>query len=84
MTDIIGLIGNLKSSSSTMFRLYTILKSRPEGSITQEEIDIASGKRPLTAEASSEFLGGLEAQSESIRDAFTKQKEQAAVCRSCT
>lgn len=74
-----GLIGNLKSSSPTMFRLYMILKSRhPEGNVTQAEIDIASGKRPLTAEASSEFVGGLEAQSESIRDAFTKQKEQAA------
>jgi hypothetical protein len=64
-----------------MFRLYTILKSRyPQGHITQEEIDIASSKKPLTAEASSEFLGGLEAQSENIRDAFAKQKERAMVC----
>jgi hypothetical protein len=64
-----------------MFRLYSILKSRlPEGHITQEETEIASGKKPLTAEASSKFLGGLEAQSENIRDAFAKQQERAAVC----
>jgi hypothetical protein len=77
---ITGLIGNLKSCSPSMFRLYLILKGRyPEGCITQEETDIASGKRPLTAEASAEFIGVLEKQSENIRDAFTKQQEQAAV-----
>jgi hypothetical protein len=64
-----------------MFRLYSILKSRrPEDHITQEEIDIASGKRPLTAEASAEFLGGLQAQSENLKNAFAKQREQAVVC----
>lgn len=79
---ITGLIGNLKSCSPSMFRLYLILKSRdPEGHITQEETDIASGKKPLTTEASVEFLGGLEAKSENIRDAFAKQREQAAVCQ---
>ena len=63
-----------------MFRLYLILKSRhPESHITQEETDIASGKRPLTAEASAEFLGGLETQSANIKAAFEKQQEQAAV-----
>jgi hypothetical protein len=57
---------------------YSILKSRcPEDHITQEEINIASGKRPLTAEASAEFLGGLEVQSENIKNAFAKQQEQA-------
>ena len=63
-----------------MFQLYSILKCRPDGQITQEEIDIASGKRALTAKASAEFLGGLEAQSETIKNVFSKQQEHAAVC----
>ena len=81
---ITGLIGNLKSCSPSMFRFYSILKSRhPEGRVTQEETDIASGKRPLTAEESAKFLGGLEAQSENIRDSFAKQQERAAVHQYC-
>jgi hypothetical protein len=81
---IIGLVGNLKSASPSMFRFYSILKSqRPEGHITEEEINIASGRRLLTAEASAEFLGGLEAQSENIKKAFAKQQEQAAVRLYC-
>jgi hypothetical protein len=72
--DVTGLTGNLKFCSPSMFCFYSILKSwGPDDHITQEEIDIASGKRPLTAEASSEFLGGLEAQSENIKNAFMKQ-----------
>lgn len=76
----VGLVGNLKSCSPSMFQLYSILKCRPDGQITQEEIDIASGKRALTAKASAEFLGGLEAQSETIKNVFSKQQEHAAVC----
>jgi hypothetical protein len=79
--DITGLVGNLKSCSPSMFQLYSILKSRhPEGRITLEEIDIASNKRRLTAEASAEFLGGLEAQAANIKSAFAKQQVQAMVC----
>jgi hypothetical protein len=78
--DITGLVGNLKSCSPSMYQLYSILRRRPEGQITQEEINIASGKRPLTAKASAEFLGNLEAQSENIKNAFARQQEQAAVC----
>jgi len=64
-----------------MFCFYSILKSQhPEDHITQEEISIASGKWPLTAEASAEFLGGLEVKSENIKNAFVKQQEQAVVC----
>jgi hypothetical protein len=67
-----------------MFRFYSILKSqRPDGHITEEEIDVASGRRHLTAEASAEFLGGLEAQSENIKNAFAKQQEQAVVRLYC-
>jgi hypothetical protein len=63
-----------------MFRLYSILKSRgPEEPITQEEIDVASGKRPLTTEASAEFLTSRETQSGNIKQAFAKQQERAAV-----
>jgi hypothetical protein len=83
IVDVTGLVGNLKSCSPSMFQLYSILKSRPDGQITEEEIDIASGKRALTAKASAEFLGSLEAQSENIKNAFAKQQEQAAVCPHC-
>jgi len=82
--DVTGLVGNLKSCSPSMFHFYSILKSwRPEGHITQEEINVASGKRPLNAEASAEFLGSLKVQSENIKNAFTKQQEQAVVCPYC-
>lgn len=64
-----------------MFRFYSILNDRrPEGCITQEEIDIASGKQSLSAEMAAKFLNGLEAQSQSIKIAFAKQHEQAVVC----
>ena len=67
-----------------MFHFYSILKSQhPEGCVTQEETDIASGKRSLTVEESAKFLGGLEAQSENIRDSFAKQQEWAAVRQYC-
>ena len=62
-----------------MFQLYSILKTRPEGQITQEEINVASGKQPLTAEASAKFLGSLEVRSENIKYAFAKQQEQVMV-----
>ena len=83
IVDVTGLVGNLKTCSLSMFQLYSILKSQPEGQITQEEIDVASRKRALTAEASAKFLGGLEAQSENIKNVFAKQQEQAAVCPYC-
>jgi hypothetical protein len=83
IVDVTGLVGNLKTCSPSMFRFYSILKSWPEGQITQEEIDVASCKRPLTAEASAKFLGGLEAQSENIKNTFAKQQEQAAVSPHC-
>ena len=77
---VTGLIKNLKSCSPSMFRLYLFLKGRhPEGHVTQEETDIASGKRPLTSEASAEFIGVLKKQSEDIMNAFAKQQERAAV-----
>jgi hypothetical protein len=62
-----------------MFQLYSILKTRSEGQITQEEINVASGKQPLTAKASAKFLGSLEARSENIKNTFAKQQEQAMV-----
>src|SRR5271168_434884 len=77
---VTGLIRNLNSCLPSMFRLYLILKGRhPEGHVTQEETDIVSSKRPLTAEASAEFIGVLEKQSENVMNAFAKQQEQAAV-----
>ncbi|KAF8989249.1 hypothetical protein BDQ17DRAFT_1434574 [Cyathus striatus] len=44
-----GLIGNLKACSPVMYQFYTVLKDHQESEgISQEEIDVASGKMPLS------------------------------------
>ncbi|KAF8976201.1 hypothetical protein BDQ17DRAFT_1441224 [Cyathus striatus] len=60
-----GLIGNLKTANKII-----------EG-ITQEEIDIASGKIALSESNAAGFLEQLEKQSENIQKAFTKQEEHS-------
>ncbi|PPQ79924.1 hypothetical protein CVT25_002998 [Psilocybe cyanescens] len=45
--------------------------------VTQEEINIASGKTPLEPDAVTEFIAELENNTENIKRAFAKQKQQA-------
>ncbi|KAF8874673.1 hypothetical protein BD779DRAFT_1406474, partial [Infundibulicybe gibba] len=74
-----GLIGNLKSASPPMFQLYTILKERPASEpITQEEIDIASGRDSWQPGKVADYVKKLEATSENIARAFEKQAASAA------
>jgi hypothetical protein len=65
-----------------MFRLYTILKEcqdRKEGTITQEEIDIASGKTKMDSSIEGGFFKQLDQKAENIRKAFAKQEEKSIV-----
>jgi hypothetical protein len=64
-----------------MFRFYNVLKERPaDQPITQEEIDIASGKKTMDPEKVTEYVKNLEVMSENIIRAFEKQGVAAAVC----
>jgi hypothetical protein len=77
-----GLIGNLKSCSPPMFRLYTILKDRQDrkdGTVTQEEIDIASGKTDLDSSMAADFVKRLDQNTENIRRAFAQQEIKSLV-----
>jgi hypothetical protein len=77
-----GLIGNLKSCSPPLFRLYTILKERQDrkdGTITQEEIDIASGKTAYDSSMAEDFVKQLDQKTENIRKAFAQQELKSLV-----
>jgi hypothetical protein len=75
-----GLVGNLKSASSPMFRLYLAMKEHVPDNITQEEIMIASGRKVLDPGEASKFLDELESTNSNLLRAFEKQAETAAVC----
>ncbi|KAJ7912827.1 hypothetical protein B0H13DRAFT_1516258, partial [Mycena leptocephala] len=67
-----GLVGHLQRRVPPMHRLYEILKGRSE-SPTQDELDIAAGKKHLDTTKASAYLGKLETASNSILAAFRKQ-----------
>ncbi|KAJ6506011.1 hypothetical protein DFH09DRAFT_883395, partial [Mycena vulgaris] len=67
-----GLVGHLQRRVPPMHRLYEILKGRSEPP-TQDELDIAAGKKHLDSAAASAYLGKLETASNSILAAFCKQ-----------
>jgi hypothetical protein len=60
-----------------MYRLYLVMKECSPAQITQEEIEVASGKKLL--DPASDFLSKLESTNENIRRAFDKQVEAATV-----
>jgi hypothetical protein len=64
-----------------MFCFYNVLKEHPaDQPITQEEIDIASGKKTMDPKKVTEYVKNLEVMSENIIRAFEKQGAAAAVC----
>jgi hypothetical protein len=74
------MVNNLKSCAPVMYRLFTALKERPAGHpITEEEINIASGKKVLDSVQAKIYAKNLETASENIRLAFEKQTQDAAV-----
>jgi hypothetical protein len=75
------LIGNLKSASALMYRLYLAMKEQSLDKVTQEEIMIASGQKVLDPGEAAKFLDELESTNGDIRRAFEKQAETAAVRR---
>lgn len=77
--DTVALVNNLKSSSSTMFQLYTSFKQHPDRQFSQEDIEIASGNKVLDPGYAKTYLKNLEIASENLHAAFAKQAENAAV-----
>ena len=65
-----------------MFWLFTILKKHQEwkdGTITQEEIDVASGKMDLDSLMAANFVKELDQKAENIQKAFTHQEAKLIV-----
>ena len=79
LTTSPGLISNLKAVSAPMYCLYLAMKERSPDQITLEEIAVASGNKVLDPGAVSEFLRKVESSNVTIRSAFEKQVESAAV-----
>ena len=63
-----------------MYRLYTLLKERPPSQPpTEDELDVAAGKKVLGAIQAKEWFKNLEKVSANIREAFEQQSAAAAV-----
>jgi hypothetical protein len=57
------MITNLKVCSPNMYRLFLALKSHPgDHVITQEELDLASGKKVLDVEKAKQYFNKMESQ----------------------
>ena len=56
------------------------MKLRNEHPPTSEEIQFASGQKPFDSSIHTEYLQKLTAQTSGIKEAFAKQKANAAVC----
>lgn len=72
------MIANLKNASPGMHHLYEALKTRPTA-ITEEEVAIASGQKVLSQAKMFELVGKLKMSNQTIRQAFERQIEAAAV-----
>ena len=77
----IGLIGNLKTTSTPMHRLYLTMKEHSPDQITMEEILVASGQKVIDPEAISQFIGQVESANQDIQRMFEKQVQVKAVCK---
>ena len=65
-----------------MYRLYLILKNCTEPP-TDEELDIACGKKVLDADAANSYLGCVEvASTANLLSMFTKQSQDNVVSKS--
>ncbi|KAG6815318.1 hypothetical protein H0H87_003002 [Tephrocybe sp. NHM501043] len=58
-SNLSGLIKMLKEASGLMHTFYLLLKDHKSGSITQEELEIASGKLAIDSKKSAEFVEKL-------------------------
>lgn len=71
-----GLVGHLKNHFPTMYRLYELLKVRSDPP-TQDELDMASGKKKLDGPAARAYVSQLEKASGNIIEALQRQAAQA-------
>lgn len=74
------MINYLKTASPPMYRLYTHFKERPASQPpTEEEIDVAAGKKVLTTAQAKTWFRNLENASSNIRQALEQQAAAASV-----
>lgn len=76
-----AMINNLKACSPVMYRIFSSFKERQTSgpAITQEDIQIASGKRVLDPGQTKVYFKNLDSASGDLCLAFEKQAEKAAV-----
>jgi len=75
-----GLIGNLRTSSPNVFQFYCYLKDRvPHVPLSPEEKRIASGEIELSSAKLAELVKAHGARQVSLKNAFSRQQEKAAV-----
>jgi hypothetical protein len=75
------MINNLKACSPIMHHVFILLRDRRASGveITDDDIEIASGKRDLDHKQTKAYLKSLDSVSDNIGRAFKKQAEVAAV-----
>jgi hypothetical protein len=61
-----------------MYRLYLLLKDRDEP-VTEEEMDIAAGKKTIDPARAADYLAKLEKASTSIVNLFNQQHQATTV-----
>ncbi|KAK0240409.1 hypothetical protein EDD85DRAFT_950239 [Armillaria nabsnona] len=73
---------NLKPASVPMHRFYLILKARldtnPQAIVSEEEIELATGRKVLNPSQATEYIKKLEVAAENIVHTFKKQAADAA------
>ncbi|KAG6849671.1 hypothetical protein C0991_011198, partial [Blastosporella zonata] len=82
-SNLTGLVKALKEASILIHTLYLLLKDRgSDEPITQEEIQIVSGKVSIDSQKTAELVDQLQKREESIEKAFQKQREAAQLTSS--
>lgn len=71
------MIGHIRSHFKPMYNLYLVMKARDTP--TEDEILMASGKKPFNDSIQAEYLKLIEEQATGIKEAFAKQQAKAAV-----
>lgn len=75
----LALVSNLRACSPVMFRLYEWFKSNPSHQLTDEDVQVASGKKSLSPEQSKLYFNNLDIQAGTLESALKKQTENEAV-----
>lgn len=76
----VALVNHLKQTFPLMFKLYTIFKLRSNDQLpSEEELNIAQGRKLLDPAKAKAWFNNLEAASENIRQAFERQTTASAV-----